>query len=202
MTDSNLSPASTELATDRDAAWNLLCEFTSSDSLLKHALTVEAAMRWYAEHFGQNVEYWGITGLLHDMDYEKFPEPNEQGHPYVGCRTLTERGYPAEMVEAIMGHAQYSGVARSSLLSKVLFAVDELSGLIYAAVLVRPDKSVHGLEVRSIKKKLKDKAFARAVSREDIQQGAEELEIDLDTHIGNVIAALQVAAKQLGLDGE
>lgn len=191
-----------DIALSRENAWELLCEYTKGESLRKHALAVEAAMRGYARHYGEDEELWGITGLLHDMDYERYPEPNENGHPYIGCAVLSDQGYPEEVIQAILGHAHYTGVERSSLMAKALFACDELSGLIIAAVLVRPDKSLHSLKLKSVKKKLKDKAFARGVNRDDIRLGAEELEVELDTHIENVIAALALAASELGLSGE
>lgn len=190
----------------RDEAWALLNEYTQSDSLLKHALAVEAAMRWYARQLGEQEDLWGITGLLHDFDYERFPtyslegsEPT--GHPFEGVRILRGLGYPEEMLTAILGHATYSGVERKTPLERALFAVDELSGLITAAVLVRPDRSIHALEVKSVRKKMKDKAFARGVNREDIDVGAAEMGIEIDQHIGNVIAGLKVAAVPLGLNG-
>jgi putative nucleotidyltransferase with HDIG domain len=175
----------------RDQALTLLKEYTKGEGLIKHSLAVEACMRWYAIHFGEDEALWGITGLLHDFDYEKYPDPNENGHPYVGVSILKEKGYPDTMQEAIMGHALYSGVPRTTKLAKTLFACDELSGLVYATVLVRPDKSIENLEVKSVKKKMKDKAFAKGVSRDDITIGTEELEIPLDTHINNVIIAMR-----------
>lgn len=181
----------------RDEALALLHEFTKSPSLLTHALSVEACMRWYANYFaGQghsiDVEMWAMTGLLHDFDYEMFPEPvSPDGHPFKGNAILAERGYPDELRTAIMGHAQYSGVPRVTLMDKALFAVDELSGLITAAVLVRPDKSIHNLEVKSVLKKFKDKAFARGCNRDDIRIGAEELAIPLEQHTANCIEALK-----------
>lgn len=187
---------------DRQACWELLCSYTKGESLRKHALAVEAAMRWYAEYFNEDVELWGATGLLHDMDYEAHPNPDKDGHPYVACAALTELGYPEEMIQAILGHAHYTGVARETRLARALFACDELSGLITAAVLVRPDKSIEGLALRSVKKKLKDKAFAKGVNRDDIRLGAQELDIELDTHIENVIKALSRSANELGLAGE
>jgi putative nucleotidyltransferase with HDIG domain len=175
----------------RDQALTLLKEYTKGEGLIKHALAVEACMRWYGRHFREDEALWGITGLLHDFDYEKHPEPNENGHPYVGVSILKEKGYPDTMQEAIMGHALYSGVPRTTKLAKTLFACDELSGLVYATVLVRPDKSIENLEVKSVKKKMKDKAFAKGVSRNDITLGTEELEIPLDEHIQNVITAMR-----------
>lgn len=189
----------------RNDALALLSEYTKNESLLKHALAVEGAMRWYAEHFQKSadeIEKWGITGLLHDFDYEMFPEPTPpDGHPYKGNSILAELGYPEDLREAIMGHAEYTGTPRTTELAKTLFAVDELSGLITASALVRPDRSLLTLEVKSIKKKLKDKAFARGCNRDDIRTGAEELGIELETHIGNVLASMQRIASELGLQG-
>ncbi|RIL10838.1 MAG: HAD family hydrolase [Proteobacteria bacterium] len=187
----------------RDEALALLHEYTKSESLIKHALAVEAAMRWYAAHFGessQEIEKWGITGLLHDFDYEKCPTPEPpDGHPYFGNRILGELGYPDDLREAIMGHALYTNTPRTTKMAKSLFAVDELTGLITASVLVRPDKSIANLETSSVKKKMKDKAFARGCNREDIKLGAEELGIEIEQHITNVIAAMRGAAAELGL---
>lgn len=186
----------------REEAFSLLCEFTSSSSLQTHALAVEASMRFYANSFAEDVSLWGITGLLHDFDYERFPDPTPDGHPYVGCRILKERGYPEEVIQAILGHAHYTGVPRVSLLAKSLFACDELSGLVFAAALVRPDRSIHSLEVKSVKKKLKDKTFARGVNRDDVRLGADELGIELDTHIRNIIEAMRGVSNVLGLSGD
>lgn len=190
----------------RDEAVALLHEYTKSESLIKHALSVEAAMRWYANHFGlssEEVEKWGITGLLHDFDYEMFPEPTApDGHPYKGNTILEEAGYPEDVRTAIMGHALYTNTPRDTQMAKTLFAVDELSGLITAAVYVRPDKSIHNLEVKSVKKKFKDKAFARGCNRDEMRQGAEELGIEMDQHIQNVITAMRLAADELGLSGD
>jgi len=189
----------------RTEALQLLNEFTASPSLLKHALAVESAMRWYAKHFGlsaEETELWGMTGLLHDFDYERYPEPAApDGHPFHGNRILAERGYSDELRTAIMGHANYSGVARESRMAKALFAVDELSGLVTASVLVRPDKSILQLEASSVLKKMKDKAFARGCNRDDIRLGAEELAVELPVHVANVIAALREEAEALGLKG-
>lgn len=188
---------------NRDNALALLFEYTHSASLQKHAYAVEAAMRWYADHF--RVEdavkaEWGLTGLLHDFDYERYPEPTSpDGHPFKGCALLREMGYPETMVEAILGHALYSGVPRTTLMAKTLFACDELSGLVVASALVRPDKSLTQLEARSVLKKMKDKAFARGCNRDDIRLGAEELSIPLEQHVENVIAALRVVAPALEL---
>lgn len=186
----------------REEAYALLCEYTAGDSLRKHGLAVEAALRWYARHFGEDEELWGNTGLLHDFDYERNPTCSSDGHPFVGCKILADLGYPPEMIDAILGHATYSGVPRLTQLAKTLFACDELSGLVTAAVLVRPDRSIHQLEVSSVKKKMKDKGFARGVNRDDVRLGVEELGIDIDTHIGNVILAMRESAELLGLAGQ
>jgi predicted hydrolase (HD superfamily) len=187
---------------NRETALKLLQEYTKSDSLLKHAYGVEAAMLWYANYFQQNdleKEKWRITGLLHDFDYELFPEPiAPDGHPYKGNQILEAQGWSADIREAIMGHATYSGVKRESLMAKTLFAVDELSGLIGACVWVRPDRSLNTLTTQSVKKKFKDKAFARGCNRDDIKLGAEELKIELDQHIENVINAMRPVAQILG----
>ncbi|MFC4767649.1 HD domain-containing protein [Effusibacillus consociatus] len=183
----------------REDAWKLLNEYTKSQSLLKHALAVETSMRAYAEKYGEDVEKWGIVGLLHDFDYEKYPTPEE--HPFKGCEILRTLGYPEDVVHAVLSHAEYSGVARESLMDKTLFAVDELSGFVTAVALVRPSKSVLDVDVKAVKKKLKDKAFAKGVSRDDVFKGAEELGVDLDEHIQFVIRALQGRADELGLRG-
>jgi putative nucleotidyltransferase with HDIG domain len=183
----------------REDAWALLNEYTKSPSLLKHALAVEAAMRAYARKFGEDETLWGITGLLHDFDYEAYPSAQE--HPYKGCEILRSLGYPQEMVHAIMSHAEYTGVPRESMLDKTLFAVDELSGFIVAVALVRPTKRIHDVDVKAVKKKLKDKAFAKGVSRDDVYKGAEELGIELEEHIQFVIDALKEKAVELELDG-
>lgn len=194
---------SDERMPSRAEAWELLCEYTKGDSLRKHALAVEAAMRAAAVRYGghapdsMEVEEWGITGLLHDFDYEMFPSMEE--HPYKGANILCGRGYPQRVIEAIMGHAPYTGVARATAMAKSLFAVDELSGFLVACALVRPSRSLDEMEVSSVKKKLKDKAFARTVSREDIKQGVEELGVNLDEHIRFVIDALRPAQERIGL---
>jgi predicted hydrolase (HD superfamily) len=185
------------------AAEALLNEYTQSQSLLRHARGVEVCMDWYAAHFGVSEQeriLWRITGLLHDFDYERYPtaEPPE-GHPYKGEQILTEKGYPEEVRRAIMGHALYTGVPRDTLMAKVLFAVDELSGLITASVYVRPDKSILNLEVSSVMKKMKDKAFARGCNRDDIRLGAQELGIELQVHVSNTLAAMKAQAEKLGL---
>jgi len=180
----------------RAAALDLLGQYTKSPQLLKHALAVEAAMRHYAGLWGEDQEIWGCTGLLHDMDYELHPSLEE--HPYKGVEILRAEGCPNEVLEAIMGHGNHTGVARTTRMAKTLFAVDELCGLVTAVALVRPER-LDGLEAKSVRKKMKDKAFARGVNREDILQGAEELGVELDEHIGNVISALQGAKADLGL---
>ncbi len=185
---------------DRTEAWELLITWTKKDHLLKHALAVEASMRSYARRLGGDEELWGITGLLHDVDYER--HPNMENHPFVGVKELEERGYPEEMREAIMGHAPYTGVARETQLAKALFAVDELTGFIVAVALVRPSKSIHDVKVKSVTKKFKDRSFAAPVSREDIYEGAEDLEIEVSEHVGVVLEAMQGVAGELGLEGE
>jgi putative nucleotidyltransferase with HDIG domain len=188
----------------RDDALSLMHEYTRSDSLRKHMLSVEAAMRAYAERNGDDVERWGLAGLIHDFDYERFPNdahsPTEE-HPSEGVRILRARGWPEDILEAIMGHALYTNTPRVTPMAKTLFAVDELTGLITATALVRPSKSVHEVEAKSVRKKMKDKAFARGVSREDVVNGATELGVDLDEHIAFVIAAMQRSADSLGLAG-
>lgn len=176
----------------------LFHEWTTSESLRRHAYAVEGAMGHYARAFGEDEERWRITGLLHDMDYERHPTPEE--HPYVGVEVLRERGYPEEILEAILGHAPYTGTPRRTRLAQTLFAVDELAGFVTAVAYVRPTGLV-GMKPKSVKKKLKDKAFAAAVSREDIRQGAEELGLDLDTHLTHVITGMQADAERLGLTG-
>jgi putative nucleotidyltransferase with HDIG domain len=185
------------MAHTRDDAWALLTEYTQSDSLRKHALAVEAAMRFYAARTGGDPELWGNTGLLHDFDYERWPDAPD--HPTQGMAILRQQGWPEEMVHAIGGHAPYLNIPRDTDLSKVLFAVDELCGLITAVAYVRPSRQIADVEVGSIKKKLKDRAFARSVSREDITLGAEELGVPLDEHIGNCLQALKDVSENLGL---
>jgi putative nucleotidyltransferase with HDIG domain len=182
----------------------LVHEYTASESLRKHMLAVEAAMRAYARKFGEDEDRWGTTGLVHDFDYERFPNnahsPTEE-HPSEGVRVLRARGYPEDILEAILGHAQYTNTPRESKMAKTLFAVDELTGLITATALVRPTKSVHEVDARSVRKKMKDKAFARGVSRDDVVNGAAELGVDLDEHIAFVIGAMQARSADLGLSG-
>ena len=196
MTDQPVPPREQTLA--------LMHEYTASDSLRKHMLSVEAAMRAYAEKFGEDIERWGTTGLIHDFDYERYPNSEHsptEGHPAEGVRILRDLGFPEDILRAILGHATYSGVPRDTLMAKTLFAVDELTGLITATALVRPTKNVHEVETKSVRKKMKDKAFARGVSREDVMTGAEELGVDLDMHIAFVIAAMQAVAADIGLAG-
>src|ERR671916_2682313 len=180
---------------DRQQAVLLMEEWTESDSLRKHMLAVEAAMRAYARKFGEDEEEWGITGLLHDMDYEKHPTPAE--HPTVGVRELERRGYPEDVRRAILGHADYLDVPRDTLMSKTLYAVDELSGFVMACALVRPE-GLEGLKAKSVRKKMKQKSFAASVSREDITRGASELGVDLNEHIDFVVAALRKESGTLG----
>jgi putative nucleotidyltransferase with HDIG domain len=188
----------------RDDALALMHEYTASDSLRKHMLSVEAAMRAYAEREGEDVERWGLAGLIHDFDYERWPNdahsPTEE-HPSEGVRILRERRWPEDILQAILGHALYCNVPRTTPMAKTLFAVDELTGLITATALVRPSRSVHEVEARSVRKKMKDKAFARGVSRDDVVNGAAELGVDLDEHIAFVIAAMQRSADAIGLAG-
>jgi len=183
----------------RDHAWGLLTEYTKNDRLLKHALAVEAAVRGYARTFEEDGDAWGIVALLHDFDYERWPSPED--HPYRGCEILKTQGYPEYVTRAILSHADYTGVTRESRLEHTLFACDEMAGFVTAAALVRPSRSVLDLEAKSVKKRMKDKAFARAVPREDLRQGAAELDLPLDEHITNVITFLRGRAAELGLKG-
>lgn len=187
---------------NHDDAWQLLCEYTKGDSLRKHALAVEAAMRACAPHYGgpdADVDEWGLVGLLHDFDYEMFPSADQ--HPFTGANILCGRGYPERIINAILGHATYTGVARDTVMARALFATDELCGFLVACALVRPTKNLDGLEVSSVKKKLKDKAFARSVNRDDIRQGVEELGVELDDHIRFVIDSLRPVQEAIGLRG-
>jgi len=184
---------------NRDDAWRLLNEYTKSDSLLKHAMGVEAALRGYARTFGENEDEWGIVGLLHDFDYERWPTPED--HPFRGCEILRERGYPEWVTRAILSHADYSGVPRESRLEKTLWGCDEMAGFVTASSLVRPSRSILDLEPSSVMKRMKDKAFARAVKRDDLKKGAEDLGLPLEQHIGNVIAFMRERADALGLRG-
>lgn len=188
----------------RDAAWKLLCEYTTSESLRKHMLAVEACVRAYAKKSNADEELWGITALLHDFDYERWPNDAhspDREHPAEGAKILREHGYSEEMVRAILSHASYSGVVRQSALEHTLFACDELAGFLTACTYVRPSKSILDLEVSSVKKRMRDKAFARGVSREDVIQGAAELGVPIDQHITFCIAAMREQADALGLRG-
>lgn len=181
----------------RDEAWQLICEWIQNENMRKHLLAVEAAMRFYARKFGEDEEKWGLVGLLHDLDYERYPEPPE--HPQVGANFLREKGLPEDMVQAILAHADWTGVARDNLMAKALFACDELTGFIIACALVMPNKKLSEVKVETVIRKMKDKSFARKVSREDILRGAEELAISLEEHIANVLAAMNNISEQLGL---
>ncbi len=186
----------------REEAWELLCEYTKGKSLRQHAVAVETAMRACASHYGspdEDVDEWGLVGLLHDFDYEMFPTAEE--HPYKGANILCGRGYSDRIIRAIMGHATYTGVPRDTRMAQALFATDELCGFLVACGLVRPSRSLDDLEVSSVKKKLKDKAFARSVNRDDIRQGVEELGVNLDEHIRFVIDVLKPVQKEIGLKG-
>lgn len=182
---------------NRQDAWDLMTEYTKSENLRKHMLAVECAMRFYARKYGEDEEKWGVVGLLHDFDYEQHPSKEE--HPFVGVQILKERGCPEEITRAILSHADYSGVKPETKMEKTLFAVDELTGFIVAVALVRPNKSLAEVKVKSVKKKMKDKAFARNVSRDDIRQGAEMLGLTPEEHIANVIEAMQGIAAELEL---
>jgi len=186
-----------DIVRDRDACWNILNEYTQSEGLIKHSLAVETCVRAYAKKYNKDEEYWGNVALLHDFDYEKYP--TEKEHPFKGSEILKEKGFDDEFREAILSHADYSGVARETLLQKVLYACDELAGFITAVTYVRPSKTVDEVEVKSVKKKLKDKAFARSVSREDIKRGAEDLEIPIEEHIEFCIQAMRINKEALGL---
>ncbi len=184
---------------DRESAWGLLTEFTQSESLRKHALAVEACMRAYARKSGEDEDKWGVVGLIHDFDYEKWPSLDD--HPYKGNEILKERGYSDEIRLAIMSHAEYTGVPRQSPMEKTLFACDELAGFITACALVKPGKSLAEVDAKSVRRKMKDKAFARSVNRNDIITGAADLGVDLEEHIAFCIEAMKGIAKELGLDG-
>jgi len=184
----------------RDDAWKLFCEWTESDSLRKHVLGVEAAMRAYAREYGEDEERWAVTGIVHDLDYERYPNL-DTGHPRVALEELPKLGYPQDVVDAVAGHATFLNVPRETLMAKALFAVDELSGFITACAYVRPT-GIHGLTPKSVKKKLKQPSFAAAVNRDEVRQGAEELGVDFDEHITKVIAAMEEHAAELGLEGQ
>ena len=186
----------------REEALSLMHEYTKSESLRRHMYCIEIAMKGYAKHYGEDEEAWGLTGLLHDLDYEKYPNQEHsatEGHPSFGVKLLRERGLPDTMCEAILGHATYCGVPRESLMAKALFAVDELGGFLVACALVRPGTQLDDLQIKSVKKKLKDKAFAKGVSRDDILRGAEELGVPLEEHIQFMIDTLRPHQEQFGL---
>jgi len=186
----------------RAEALALVHEYTQSESLRKHMLSVECAMRAYARKYGEDEERWGLAGLLHDFDYERWPNAGHSAteeHPSAGVRVLRERGYPDDVLEAILGHAEYTGVPREARMARALFAVDELTGLITATALVKPSRRLADVDAAGVRKKMKDKAFARGVNREDVRKGAEELGVELDEHIAFVIAAMQADADALGL---
>lgn len=185
--------------TERAAAWSLLTEFTQSESLRKHAMAVEACMRAYARKFGEDEQQWAVVGLIHDFDYEKYPSLDD--HPMRGSEILEQRGWPEDIRRAILSHADHTGVARQTRLEHALFACDELAGFITAVALVKPGKSLAEVDARSVRKKMKDKAFARSVSRDDITKGAQELGLDLEQHIAFCIEAMKAIAGELGLDG-
>lgn len=188
----------------REATLALVHEYTASESLRKHMLAVEAVMRAYAEHFGEDPDRWGTTGLVHDFDYERFPNDARSAteeHPSEGVRILRGHGYPDDILDAIMGHAAYTNTPRVTPMARALFAVDELTGLITATALVKPSRSVHDVDARSVRKKMKDRGFARGVNRDDVIQGAAELGVDLDEHIAFVIGAMQRSADSIGLAG-
>jgi putative nucleotidyltransferase with HDIG domain len=195
------------MAIDREQAWALLGEFTKSPNLIKHGLAVEAAMRAYARRFGQDEDRWGIVGLIHDFDYEQYPTmggdtPRDQWHTYAGAQILRARGWPEEIVQDVLSHADYvEGAPRDTLLRKALYAVDELTGLVIAVALVRPSKSIMDVKVRSVRRKWKDRSFAAGVNRQDVEEGAAALDIELGEHIRIVLEALQGIAAELELDG-
>lgn len=184
----------------REDAWRLLTEWVQSENLRRHMLAVEACMRAYARRFGEDEERWGIVGLIHDFDYERYPTLGD--HPWKGHAELERLGWPEDIRRAVLGHADFTGVPRDTRMAKALYACDELSGFLTACALVRPDKSLDSLEVRSVRKKMKDKAFARGVNRDDIVRGAEELGVDLDEHIAFCIEAMRPVQTQLGLGAQ
>jgi predicted hydrolase (HD superfamily) len=203
MSSDPIIPASRALPT-RGEALALMHEFTASESLRKHMLSVEAAMRAYAIRFGEDADRWGLAGLIHDFDYERYPNAVHSAteeHPAFGVGVLRERGWPEDILQAILGHATYCNVPRESRMARTLFAVDELTGLVTATALVKPTKSVHDVDARSVKKKMKDKAFAKGVNRDDVILGAQELGVELDDHIQFVIEAMRGAADVIGLAG-
>jgi putative nucleotidyltransferase with HDIG domain len=188
------------VSVSREEAWRLFCEWTESDSLRKHVLGVEAAMRVYAREYGEDEELWAVTGIVHDLDYERYPDLGT-GHPRMALEELRRLGYPDEVIDAVAGHATFLGVPRETKMAKALFAVDELSGFVGACAMVRPT-GIHGMTPKSVKKKLKQPSFAAAVNRDEVRQGAEELGVDFDEHVARVIAALEEHAGELGLEGQ
>jgi putative nucleotidyltransferase with HDIG domain len=186
------------VSVSRQEAWDLFCEWTESDSLRRHVLGVEAAMREYARRWGEDEELWAVTGIVHDLDYERFPDL-DTGHPRIALEELERRGYPPEVLEAVAGHAERLGVPRTTPLAKALYAVDELSGFVAACAVVRPE-GIRGMSPKSVKKKLKQPSFAAAVSREEVRRGAEELGVDFDEHLATVIAGMERHAGELGLE--
>ena len=188
------------ISVSRDEAWRLFCEWTESDSLRKHVLGVEAAMVGYAREWDEDEELWAATGILHDLDYERYPDL-ETGHPRYALKELEARGYPQELIDAVAGHAEFLGVPRETRLAKTLYAVDELSGFVAACALVRPT-GIHGLTPKSVKKKMKQPSFAAAVNRDEIRSGTEDLGVDFDEHVTRVIAAMEERADELGLEGQ
>lgn len=185
---------------NREEAWQLLCEYTQSDSLRRHALAVEHIMRKLAEKYGEDPDIWGITGLLHDFDYERYPTAEE--HPFEGSKILNERGYPETIRKAIMSHANYTGIPRDTLMARALYSCDELTGFIFAVTYVRPSKSIHEVKVKSVTKKLKQKAFAASVNRDEVAEGIQELGVERAEHIQFIIDALKEKADELGLEGK
>ena len=183
----------------REQAWALLTEYTQNENLQKHALAVEAAVRGYAREFGEDEAAWGVTALLHDFDYDRYPDLAD--HPFKGAEILRERGYPEWLVRAVLSHADHTGVARETRLEHTLFACDEMAGFVTAAALIRPSKSLLDLEAKSVVKRMKEKAFARAVNRDDLRRGAEEIGVPLDAHVANVIGYMRAEADALGLRG-
>ncbi len=191
----------TDLARDRARAWELFCEWSKEDRMRRHVLEVETGMRAYARAYGEDEEAWAVVGILHDLDYERYPTMDGNGHPHKAVEALRELGYPEKMLRAILSHADYSGVARETPMEHALFAVDELTGFIKAVALVRPSKRVADVDAKAVRKKMKDKAFARAVNRDDLTQGAEEMGKEFDDHVSFVIAAMTANAENLGLAG-
>jgi putative nucleotidyltransferase with HDIG domain len=187
----------------RQDAWVIVNEYTKNPNLVKHMLAVEASMRAYARRFDEDEELWGVVGLVHDFDYEQNPDLSVEGHPVTGAKILREQGWPEEIIKAVLSHAsEYTGVSRETRMEKALWAVDELTGLITAVALVRPSKSIHDVKIRSVRKKWKDKAFAAAVNRQEIEEAADDLGVELWEHVGVVLGAMQGIAAQLGLDGK